>query len=85
MMRTTNDVTLYDLMADDIDVWVTKNKNFGFDLRIDNEQGQTIVDEDGIHPYAMESYADMCRRFLNFYDQAEARSERELNAMMGAV
>lgn len=68
-MHTLNDVSLYDLMAQDLDVWVTKNKKFGFDLQIDNEEGETIVDEKGIHPGAMESYADMCRRFLNFYDK----------------
>lgn len=78
-MKTTGDITLYDLMAEDLDVWVTKSKGFGFDLQIDNEEGQTIVDEKGIHPFAMESYADMCRRFLHFYDAVKAKSEAEFN------
>lgn len=68
-------ITLYDLMAEDLDVWVSLNKKFGFDLIIENEQGEAIVDEKGIHPNAMESYADVCRRFLNMYDNAIARSE----------
>ena len=84
-MKTMNDVTLYDLMAEDLDVWITKNKTFGFDLQIDNENGETIVDEEGVHPFAIESYADMCRRFLHFYDKIQATSEKEFNAMMEAA
>lgn len=84
-MKTLCDITLYDLMAEDLDVWVTKNKKFGFDLQIDNEEGKTIVDEVGIHPFAMESYADMCRRFLHFYEKVQAKSEKEFNAVMEAA
>ena len=71
-MNKFNEITLYDLMAEDLDVWVSKNKKFGFDLEIEDEKGQVIVDEKGIHPFAMESYADMCRRFLHFYDKVKA-------------
>lgn len=78
-MKTLNDITLYDLMAEDLDVWVAKSKGFGFDLEIENENGETIVDEKGVHPFAMESYADMCRRFLNFYDKVKAKTEAEFN------
>ena len=84
-MKTLNDVTLYDLMAEDLDVWVAKNKDFGYVLQIDNENGETIVDEKGIHPFAMESYADMCRRFLHFYDIVKAKSEQEFNDMIEAA
>lgn len=84
-MNKFNEITLYDLMAEDLDVYVTKSKGFGFDLQIDNEEGETVVDEKGIHPYAMESYADMCRRFLNFYDKVKAKSEEEFNANMVAA
>ena len=81
-MTTTNkfeSITLYDLMAEDLDVWVIANKKFGFDLQIDNEDGETIVDEKGIHPYAMDSFADFCRRFAHFYDSAKAKTEEEFN------
>lgn len=77
-----NEITLCDLMAEDLDVWITNNKKFGFDLQIDDENGQTIVDEKGIHPFAMESYADMCRRFLYFYDKLKAKSEEEFNQQL---
>lgn len=80
-----NNITLYDLMAEDLDVWVTKNKTFGFDLQIDNECGETIVNEEGVHPFAMESYADMCRRFLHFYDAVKAKSEEEFNQNLEAA
>tara|TARA_R110000868_G_C10972576_1_gene770465 strand:- start:1725 stop:1943 length:219 start_codon:yes stop_codon:yes gene_type:complete len=63
-------VSLYDLMAEDLDVWVTKNSKFGFDMQIDDENGKTIVDEKGIHPAAADSFADFCRRYLAFYDKA---------------
>lgn len=81
-MKTLNDVTLSELMAEDLEVWVTKSKGFGFDLQIDNEEGDTIVNEKGVHPFAMESYADMCRRFLHFYDAVKAKSEEEFNAQL---
>lgn len=81
-MKTLNDVTLSELMAEDLEVWVTKSKGFGFDLQIDNEEGETIVNEKGVHPFAMESYADMCRRFLHFYGAVKAKSEEEFNAQL---
>lgn len=65
-----NDVTLYDLMAEDLDVWVSLNKKFGFDLQIDNENGEPIVDIKGVHPIAADSFADFCRRYLVSYDRA---------------
>lgn len=74
-MNKFNEITLSELMGEEFDVWVTRNKSFGFDLQIDDENGQTVVDEKGVHPYAMESYADMCRRFLHFYDKVNAQLE----------
>lgn len=70
-----DNITLYDLMAEDLDVWVSPNKTFGFDLQIDNEKGEELVNEKGVHPYAMEAYADMCRRFLRFYESAKSKCE----------
>jgi hypothetical protein len=84
-MNKFNEITMYELMAEDLDVYVSKSKGFGFDLQIDNEEGETVVDEKGIHPYAMESYADMCRRFLHFYDAVKAKSEAEFNANVEAA
>ncbi len=70
-----NNITLYDLMAEDLEVWVTRSKKFGFDLQIENENGETIVNEEGVHPYAMESFAAMCRQFLYFYEKSNTQLE----------
>jgi hypothetical protein len=65
-------VTLYDLMAEDLDVWVSKNHKFGFNLEIDDENGKPLVKEEGVHPFAADSFADFCRRYLAAYDKAAA-------------
>lgn len=71
-----NDITLYDLMAADHDIWITPNKKFGFDIQIDNEDGETIIDDKGLHPFAVEGFANICRRFLNFYECANDKIEK---------
>ncbi len=68
-MKTMNQVTLYDLMAEDLDVWMKKSKD-GFNLQIDDENGDILIDDEGIHPYAADSFADFCRRYLNAYENA---------------
>ena len=32
-----NEISLYDLMAQDLTVWIAKNKKFGFDLCIEGD------------------------------------------------
>lgn len=67
-MKTLETITLYDLMAEDLDVWLGKNKEFGFLLHIDNDEGE-VVNEKEIHPYAADSFAAFCRRYLHSYDR----------------
>lgn len=69
-MKTINEITLYDLMSEDFNIWVSKNKSFGFDVEIESNKGNVVLEEKGIHPCAMESYAELCRAFLKFYDKA---------------
>lgn len=69
-MKTLNDVTLYDLMAEGLDVWVSKSKEFGLNLEIDDENGKPLIREDSVHPCAADSFADFCRRYLASYDKA---------------
>ena len=70
-MKTINDITLYDLMAEDLDVWMKKKPNgFGFNLQMDDENGEVLLDAEGVHPYAADSFADFCRRYLACYDNA---------------
>lgn len=75
-MRTINDVTLYDLMSEDLDVWVCPDyKGFGFRIEIDNCEGEEIVSEGDVHPYAMDSFACFCRRYLASYDKYNKESK----------
>lgn len=68
--KTINDITLYDLMAEDFCVWVGKNNKFGYDLHIEGyENDSPEVEEEGIHPCAIDSMADFCNRFLSFYNK----------------
>ena len=82
MRRTISDVSLYELMAEDYSIWVSKNNKFGFDLQIESDDCELAINEKGIHPCAMESFADLCRGFLHFYDNAKARDEALLDALM---
>lgn len=68
--RTINDLTLAELMGDDHGVWLGKNKEFGFILEIENDEG--LIIEKCIHPYAAESLAGFCRRYLYSYEKIEA-------------
>jgi hypothetical protein len=69
--RTLHDLSVAELMGDDHSAWLAKNKQFGFILEIENEEGQTII-EKCIHPNAAESLAYFCRRYLGFYEKIES-------------
>ncbi|CAB4152188.1 hypothetical protein UFOVP685_27 [uncultured Caudovirales phage] len=69
MLKLT-EITLYDLMAEDLDVWIKIDKKFGFNLQIDDENGDILIDEEHIHPCAADSFANFCRRYLACYDRA---------------
>ena len=63
----TNNVTLYDLMAQDFELMLKKTSK-GYDLLMQGEHEN--VEEQNIHPYAVESFADVCRGFLKCYEAA---------------
>lgn len=73
-MRTLSNITLYDLMAEDLDVYVSKSKDWGYTLEIDNEESDTIICEEGIDPAAMDSFADFCKRYLAFYEKQKGEN-----------
>lgn len=77
-MKHTEEITLADLMAEEIDVYVRESKGFGYDLQLEYGEGEVFLDEQGIHPCAMDSFADVCRRFLQYYDRAKERYEERL-------
>lgn len=68
--RTINDLTVAELMGDDHSVWLGKNKEFGYILEVENDEGE-IITEKFIHPHAAESLASFCRRYLSFYEKLE--------------
>ena len=70
-MKSMNDITMYDLMAEDLTVWVNKNKKFGFDLQIECDDPTERIEINGIHSCAMESFSDFCRSFVYFYDKSK--------------
>lgn len=69
MNSLIENITLYDLMAEEMSVWIAINKKFGFDLTIEGDNPTQRAEINGIHPHAMESFSDFCRRFLHFYDR----------------
>jgi len=70
-MKTTGEITLHDLMAEDVSVWIGKDKKFGFNLEIEDENGDPMVEEQGIHPYAADSLATFCKHYLACYERAK--------------
>jgi hypothetical protein len=75
-MKSTSNITLYDMMAQDLDVWMTRSSQLGFKIEIDAQDGENLVCEDRIHPYAADSFADFCRSYLRSYDRV---SNKEFN------
>ena len=63
------ELNLYNLMADDCNVWLNKNEKFGFTLELEYDDGSTFIDNN-LHPCAAESLADFCKRFLRLYGRA---------------
>lgn len=69
-MKKIGEITLEELMGEDFQVWMKKNNRFGFDLEIEGEEGFAVVQGDGIHPYAADSFAAFCRSYLHAYESA---------------
>ncbi len=77
-MKTINGITLYDIGAEDMSVWVGDNFKHGFDIFIEDENGTPIANEEGVHPFAAESMAKFCRDYLTAYERAVERKERRI-------
>jgi hypothetical protein len=65
--KVIGELNVEDLMGIDHEVWLKKTDK-GFKLEIENSEDQVTFTGDAIHPYAIESMAAFCRRFLFFYD-----------------
>lgn len=66
---TINKLTLGELMGDHHAVWLNKSPEFGYDLHIEGYDNDIEINERNIHPCAVESFAEFCRRFLSHYDK----------------
>lgn len=67
MKDTISQLTVYDIGADDHDVWLRKDSKFGFNIEITDEDGEVFINEN-IHPYAAEAMAHFCKRYLAAYE-----------------
>ena len=67
-MKSICAISLYDISGNDFDVWLSKNKHFGFDLEVEDCAGNKHI-ELGMHPCAADSLADFCRQYLHCYDK----------------
>jgi len=61
-------MTHTDISCEDNSTRLSKNSKFGYDLYIENENCECVLDDKGIHPYAIESLALFCRQFLSAYE-----------------
>lgn len=66
--KTIYSMTLADICGEDNSTMLSKNPSFGYDLYIENENCECVLDDKGIHPYAIESLALFCRQFLASYE-----------------
>lgn len=85
--RTLENTTLYDLMAEDFSVWISKNKQFGFNLTIesDSDNPNDRIEISGIHSAAMQCFSDFCRSFVHFYDKLQEDELKENVACLKGV
>lgn len=72
-LKSMTDLSLYDLGAEDLSVWVSKN-NEGYLMHVEDENGNDLMQEKQIHPYAMESIARFCSQFLYQYERITDRN-----------
>jgi hypothetical protein len=68
-LKSMNELSLYELMADEYDVWLKKDKQFGFNLEINDWDGKLLIQEKNIHPAAAEGFAVFCRAYLACYEK----------------
>jgi hypothetical protein len=67
-------ISLYDMMAEDFNVWLGKNSKFGYDLHIEGyDNDSPLIEDESIHPCAIDSFAEFCRRFVSQYDRLQTK------------
>ncbi len=71
MVENLCKLSVYELGGIDHYVHLRRNKQFGFNLEIINEEDQVTYEEKELHPYALDSMVSFCRRFLDSYAHME--------------
>lgn len=66
-IKSIEDLTLYELMGTDHFVSIRKDWKFGYNVTIENDDGELVIEEKQMHPMAMDCAARFCRRFLEMY------------------
>lgn len=78
-MKCTNEISLYELMAEYNDISLTKYGRFGYEMMLRDEDGTKMVEEKEIHPFAVDNFADFCERFLNDYKRLNKKDDKNEN------
>lgn len=66
-------LTLSTIMAEDCSVHIATNKDKAINIIIEDENDSIIVNEE-IHPYAADSLAYFCRQYLAHYENVRVKS-----------
>lgn len=67
-MQSLQELNLHDIAGLDCDVWLSKHEKFGINIEVETEEKKLFIQE-GMHPYAAESLADFCTRYLAAYNK----------------
>ena len=67
-MKKINEITLYDLMAEDLGVWIKQSNKFGINFQINDETGDILMDAEHVSPQAAQSFAEFCRNYLEAFE-----------------
>lgn len=62
------DITIGELMGEEFEMWLGKNKLFGYLMEVENEE-EEVSREKSISPAAIDNFARTCRQFLFCYDR----------------
>lgn len=70
-MKTIKDITLKDLMTENLYISAVQDKfmHDHYNLQIEDEEGGIVLYEAGLDEDEIDQYAKMCRQFLSIYDR----------------
>ena len=70
--KTLSTISIYDIMGHDYNVWIKKERDFNYTLRVESDEFENdVFAEEDAHQFCLESLAQFCRSFLRQYDKLE--------------